>query len=51
LELTGETTGLVAAGTATDPTLAAAILLNPENYYVIVHTTTREAGAIRGQLA
>jgi hypothetical protein len=51
LELTGETTGLVAAGTATDPTLAAAILLNPENFYVNVHTTTCEAGAIRGQLA
>ena len=50
LELTGLESGLVAAGTATDPTLAAAILANPANYYINVHTTVCPDGAIRGQL-
>ena len=50
LELTGLETGLVAQGTATDPALAAAILANPQNYYVNVHTTVCPDGAIRGQL-
>ena len=49
-ELTGRNTGLVAAGTATNPQLAAAILANPENYYVNVHTTACPPGTIRGQL-
>lgn len=31
-------------------TLADAIRKSPENYYVNVHTTTKPAGAIRGQL-
>jgi len=31
--------------------LAAALLANPENYYVNVHTTACPMGTIRGQLA
>jgi len=50
-ELTGLNTGLVAAGTTTNTTLAAAILTNPENYYANVHTTACGPGTIRGQLA
>jgi hypothetical protein len=49
-ELTGLNTGLVAAGTAINPALAAAILANPENYYVNVHTTKCPTGTVRGQL-
>jgi len=49
-ERTGLDTGLVAAGTTTNPTVAAAILANPENYYVNVHTTACTTGTIRGQL-
>jgi hypothetical protein len=49
-QLTGLNTGLVATGTATDPELAAAILANPENYYVNVHTTVCPTGTVRGQL-
>jgi CHRD domain-containing protein len=50
LMLTGDNTGVVAEGTATNPTLAAAILADPEGYYVNVHTTACPAGAVRGQL-
>ena len=50
LQLTGLENGLVAAGTAANPELAAAILANPENYYVNVHTTSCLGGAVRGQL-
>jgi hypothetical protein len=50
-ERTGLNTGLVAAGTTTNLTVAATILANPENYYVNVHTTSCPTGTIRGQLA
>jgi hypothetical protein len=50
LELTGRDQGLVATGTATNPALAAAIVADPANYYVNVHTTVCRGGAIRGQL-
>jgi hypothetical protein len=47
---TGLTTGLIAAGTTIDSD-ADAILQNPQNYYVNIHTTACPAGTIRGQLA
>jgi CHRD domain len=50
LMLTGRERGLVAAGTATNPALAEAILADPANYYVNVHTTVCAEGAVRGQL-
>jgi hypothetical protein len=50
LELTGRETGVVATGTAINPALAEAILADPANYYVNVHTTVCPAGAVRGQL-
>jgi hypothetical protein len=50
LELTGRERGLIASGTAENPFLAAAILADPANYYVNVHTTVCPGGAARGQL-
>ena len=49
-ERIGLNTGLVAEGTTTNLAVATAILANPENYYVNVHTTVCPAGTIRGQL-
>jgi hypothetical protein len=49
-DLTGLSTGLVAQGTAINPTLAAEIIASPENFYVNVHTTECGPGAVRGQL-
>jgi hypothetical protein len=40
----------VAEGTTTNPTIAAAILADPESYYGNVHTTSCPTGTIRGQL-
>jgi CHRD domain len=37
--------------TSADPTLIKAIIKNPENYYVNVHTLDFPAGAVRGQLS
>jgi hypothetical protein len=50
LDLTGRERGLVATGTATNAALAEAIVADPANYYVNVHTTVCPEGAIRGQL-
>jgi hypothetical protein len=48
---TGDETGLVAKGTATNLALAAAILANPASFYINVHTTKCGIpGAIRGSL-
>jgi hypothetical protein len=49
-ERTGLNNGLIAQGTTTNPTVAAAILANPEDYYVNVHTTACPTGTIRGSL-
>jgi hypothetical protein len=44
------TEGASGGCTEADPELIAAILENPENYYVNVHNEEYPAGAIRGQL-
>lgn len=43
----GTSSGCVSA----DPDLIKAIMQNPENYYVNVHTSDYPAGAVRGQLS
>ena len=50
LTLTGNEVGVVAEGTFTNPALLAAVLANPQLYYVNVHSTTCPPGVIRGQL-
>lgn len=40
----------VMRGSATDAALAAALLADPSDYYVNLHTTANPAGAIRGDL-
>jgi hypothetical protein len=50
LELTGLNSGFVATKSTTDPALAAAILADPANFYINVHTTTCPGGALRGSL-
>ncbi len=50
--LSGSYTGrqFEVSGTATNVTLASALLGDPDNYYVNLHTTVFPAGAIRGNL-
>src|SRR5215218_6815292 len=52
LNLTAENSGVVASGTTVDPALADAIIANPANFYVNVHTTAEgcTGGALRGSL-
>ena len=46
----GAENGVVGRGTFANPTLVAAIIANPDNYYVNVHSSTCPPGVIRGQL-
>lgn len=50
--LSGSYTGkqFEVSGTATNAALANALLADPDNYYVNLHTTVFPAGAIRGNL-
>jgi hypothetical protein len=50
LSVESSTTGSTSDCVAVDPALKAAILANPGNYYVNVHTDTFPGGEIRGQL-
>ncbi|PYR17684.1 MAG: hypothetical protein DMF98_26685 [Acidobacteria bacterium] len=46
----GEENGVIGEGTFTNKALLTAVRLNPQNYYVNVHSTVCGAGVIRGQL-
>ncbi len=50
LTLTGNEVGVIAEDTFTNPQLLAAVLANPQLYYVNVHSTVCPDGVIRGQL-
>src|SRR5687768_3393627 len=45
----GTENGVIGSGSFANPTLLAAIRLNPQNYYVNVHTNVCTPGVIRGQ--
>jgi hypothetical protein len=46
----GEEQGVIGEGTFTNASLLAAMRLNPQNYYVNVHSSVCGPGVIRGQL-
>ena len=51
VEVGDDASGFSSGCTTVEREVALDILKNPENYYVNVHTTDFEAGAIRGQLS
>lgn len=49
-DLENPVNGFISGTVQIDPADASAIIANPDNYYVEVHTTAFSTGAIRGQL-
>jgi Cu/Zn superoxide dismutase len=49
-DLENPVNGFISGTVQIDPADATAIIANPQNYYVEVHTTAFPTGAIRGQL-